>query len=345
MDLFGDALPGTHTGDPTAPEPERPPPPARAPRATGRLDLADWETPSPAPTSRRWVLLAAVAPWIVVAAILLSSPRAPGQGTPAAPAPTTTSLPATGQTPPPATRQAPGDSPPPTVPAEATGDVPITLGATTGPTTRGEAVGLAAVVARSWLSTRPAGVSIEGVEPGPDADRHYVEHLVVESIDHPARGALVVVVRALVLPVEDDTYGTGRHVRLAVPVVLDADRARPAGPPWPLAVDDDVRVQAPTTSPVDDPDLMAAAAEAVAAAGYRDLSLTSLDRTSGWAWIAHVEGRAPGQQETTAHEVWLRSDVGRLVVAGTAPPAPARPPSAPTAPPSPTPHTDPEVTR
>lgn len=343
MDLFGDALPGPHPGEPAAPEPERPPPPARAPRATGRLDLADWDTPPPAPPLRRWLLLAAVAPWVVVAAILLSTPGAPDPDASAPPTsdptPVPTARPTPGPTPSPATEHTPEASG-----TQATGEAPTTLGATTGPSTRGEAIGLAAVVARSWLSTRPAGASIEGLEPRPDADRHYVEHLVVESIDHPARGAVVVVVRALVLPVEDDTYGTGRYVRLAVPVALDADRVHPAGPPWPLAVEDDLRVQAPTTSPVDDPDLMTAAAEAVAAAGYRDLSLTALERTSGWAWIAHVEGRAPGQQHVTAHAVWLRSDVGRLVVAGTTPPVPARPPSAsPTTTPSPIPHTEPEV--
>lgn len=326
MDLFADGLPGNRTGDP-APEPEQSPPPVRAPRAGDPLDLGDWDAPAPRSTSRRWMLLAASAPWIVVVAILMTGPRSPGTSAPAAssPAPTTPDV-ASEPTTAPTTATAPAateSAAPPT--PEAAPEITMTGG--TGPTTRGEAVGLAAVVARSWLSTRPPGVDVEGLEPAPGADGHYVEHLVVESLDHPARGALVVTVRALVLPVEGDAYGEGQQVRLAVPISLDADRARPAGTPWPLA-SDDLGVQVPTTAPVDDPDLMTAAAEAVTAAGYRDVALTALERTSGWAWIAHVEARAPGHEGVAAHAIWLRSDVGRLVVAGTTPPPPADPPGA-----------------
>jgi hypothetical protein len=116
-------------------------------------------------------------------------------------------------------------------------------------------------------------------------------------------------------------------VRLAVPVALDPGGVRPAGAPWPLPVDD-MAVTPPTTHPVDDPDLRLAAAEAVTTAGYRDVALTSLSRASGWPWVVHVRAHAPQEDVSRDHVLWLRPDVGRLVVAGTAAPADARPPDA-----------------
>lgn len=332
MDLFADDLPDTRVGDRSVPEPGQTPPPARAPHPSDRLDLGDWNVPtSPPRTSRRWLLLAAVAPWVVVAAIVVSNPRtpAPDPASPTAAEPTTvgSDAPTPSTTP---TATAPGLPSPGAVP-----EPPTALTGPTVPDTRGQAVGLAAVVARSWLSTRPDGVPVEGLEPSPGADSRYVEHLVVESVDHPARGAVVVTVRALVLPVEGDAYGVGEQFRLAVPISLDADHARLAGAPWPLAVEAPV-VEAPTAAPVDDPDLQMAAAEAVMAAGYRDVALVSLERTSGWAWIATVEARAPGQEAASTHAIWLRSDVGRLAVAGTPTPGSAAPPTA-----TPTPSTTP----
>lgn len=349
MDLFADDLPDTRIGDRSVAEPGQSPPPARAPRTGDRLDLGQWDAPESATDgSRRWLLVAAVVPWLVLIAILATTPRSPSP----APAPPTepgaTTMPAS---------EAQGPSSTPTADVPAPDAAPSAgspspddsvsrpsarlVGGTT-PDTRGQAIGMAAMVARSWLSTRPDGIAVEGLDPSPGAEERYVEHLVVESVDHPARGALVVTVRALVLPVEGDAYGPAEQVRVAVPISLDADHARLAGTPWPLAVEDPL-VEPPTTAPVDDPDLQMAATEAVMAAGYRDVSLVTLERTSGWAWVANVEARAPGQDEVVAHAVWLRSDVGRLVVAGAPAPAPADPPAAvpsTSASPSPSPETE-----
>lgn len=349
MDLFADDLPDTRVGDRSVAEPGRTPPPARAPHTADRLDLGQWDVPEPAGhTSRRWLLVAAVAPWVVFAAILATTSRSPSPGQAAPVGPEPTSMPASdeAQPSPTASIEDPGGAPTP--PADnqspdASPRQPARLVGGTTPDTRGQAVGLAAIVARSWLSTRPDGVPIEGIEPSPGADARYVEHLVVESVDHPARGALVATVRALVLPVEGDAYGPAEQWRVAVPISLDADHARPAGTPWTLAVDDAV-VEPPTTAPVDDPDLQMAATEAAMAAGYRDVSLVALERTSGWAWVAQVEARAPGQDEVATHAIWLRADVGRLVVAGAPAPAPATPPDAtPDSSPSPPPTPEAEV--
>lgn len=340
MDLFADDLPDMDVGGRSVPEPGQTPPPARAPHPSDRLNLGSWHAePSPHRTSRRWLLLAALAPWVVVAAILVSDPRPPAPSPPPSTVDAPTTMPGSDAPAPTTSTEAP--RPDAATPGSSTPDViappSASLAGSVAPDTRGQAVGLAAIVARSWLSTRPDGVPIEGLDASPGADSRYVEHLVVESIDHPARGAVVVTVRALALPVEGHAYGAGEQLRVAVPISLDADHARLAGPPWPLAVED-VTMEPPTAAPVDDADLQLAAAEAVMGAGYRDVALVSLERTSGWAWIATAEARAPGQDESATHVIWLRSDVGRLAVAGAPPPTAADPPAAtPTTPvPSPT---------
>lgn len=335
MDLFAAGLPDD-VGDPAVREPGRTPPPARAPRtAEERIDLDAWGTePPPRGRSRRWLLAVAAVPWVVVAALMATGTRAPTDPVPErAPAPT--GAPGT-----PSDRQdaAPTATARPDDPeGVTTGGTVMALGGATGPSSRGAAEGLAVVVTRSWLSTRPDGPPVEGLEPAPGARDRYVEHVAVESIDHPARGGAVVTVRAVVLPIEGDSYGPADQLRVAVPLVLEADRARLAGTPWLLPID------APTLapvrgSPVDDPDLLVAASEAVAAAGYRDVALTSLERTSSWAWVARVDARAPDDSPVREHALWLRSDVGRLVVAGTTPPA-STSPSPPA--PSPAPHPSP----
>lgn len=357
MNLFGDDLPDP-VGDHQVPGSESPPPRARTPRTRDRLDLDDWEVPTPPSGSRRWLLAAAVVPWVVVVAVMLAgnssadpaeAPAAPEGHDPTPTTATPTGAGATSSSVEPRSEPA-GD---PATARTAAGDI-VALGGARGPSRRGEAEGLAVVVARSWLSARPAGPGIAGLEPAPGAADRYVEHLAVESVDHPARGEAVVTVRAVVLPVEGESYGAPRQLRVAVPVVLDADAPRLAGTPWLLAVPE-LELAEPARAPVDDVDLQIAAAEAITLAGYREVELTSLERTDGWAAIAVVTARAPGEDGVRAHEVWLRPDVGRLVVAGTtAPPAGAPPPSAgspepdrtettPTADTTPTP--DPETSR
>ena len=321
MSLFASDLPDDTVGDAQVPGSGRTPPHARTPRTGAPPRLDDWGEPAPRGGSRRWLLVAALVPWVVVVAIVLGGGRsddeadAPAPATVPTPAPTATTSPVPAATAP----AAPADGATPT-------DV-VALSTSRAPDRRGEAEGLALVVARSWLSTRPAGPPIEGLDPAPGAADRYVEHLAVEGVDHPARGALVVTVRAIVLPVEGDTYGTARSLRVAVPVRLDADGVRIGGQPWRLASPTPA-IDLPERAPVDDTDLMLAAVDAVRAVGYREVSLTSLSRTSGWAWVAEVEARAPDEDTVRTHELWLRTDVGRLVVAGAIPGRPATPPSA-----------------
>lgn len=312
MDLFASDRPGLPTGAPPAAEPGSTPPPARAPHAGG-LGLDDWSA-GPDRTPRRWLLLAAVAPWLVVAVLLVRDPGAAPATTP----PPEVSSPA--PTPLPSAPASPGATPTAGRPDPATDDPAVTTSVTADTVDdRGRAVGLAVTVARAWLSTRPSALVVDGVEPAPGAATRYVEHLVVEAVDHPARGALVVTLRAVVLPIEEDRYGDPDAVRLAVPVRLTSTGPQLGGPPWWLATED-VAPAPPTVEPVDDPDLRLAAAEAVDAAGYAEVQLEGLERTDGWAWVAHVTARAPGQEEAGDHAIWLRADVGRLVVAGTSPP-------------------------
>lgn len=327
MNLFGDDLPDP-VGDHQVPGSESPPPRTRTPRTRDHVDLDDWEVPAPRPGSRRWLLAAAVVPWVVVVAVMLSGPSpadpAEAPADPVGHVPTPSAAPPTG-----AEASSPPVEPPsdPTT-GDAVGGSIVALGGASGPSRRGEAEGLAVVVTRAWLSARPGGPEIPGLDPAPGAADRYVEHLAVESVDHPARGAAVVTVRAVVLPVTGDSYGAPRQLRVAVPVVLDADAPRLAGAPWLLEVPA-LELAEPARAPVDDVDLQVAAAEAVTLAGYREVELISLDRTDGWAAIAVVSARAPGEDVVREHEVWLRSDVGRLVVAGTtAPPAGVAPPTA-----------------
>lgn len=330
MDLFASDDPDGDVGDPQVPGPGPTPPRVRAPRTSDGLGLDDWDVPVPGSGSgsRRWLLVAAALPWVVVVAVLVTGERV---AAPAAVSSGDATSAATGAPSPvtaPVGTTSPAETAAPPAP-DATSDhlAPVALDGTTGPTALGAARGLALVVARSWLSTRPAGPAVDGLTPAAGADIHYVEHLVVESIDHPAPGALVVALRAVVLPVEGDRYGTAEQLLLAVPIELGADGARPAGTPWRLPLDTPA-LNEPATSPIDDPDLQLAAVDAVVAAGYRDVDLSALSRTSGWAWVADVTARAPGEDDRGAHRIWLRSDVGRLVVAGTSAPPRAAPPTA-----------------
>lgn len=318
MDLFASPLPGPSAGDVQVPEPGRTPPPARAPRTDVGLDLDTWDaTPDPARRPRRWLLGAAVAPWLVFVVMLAGDRASPVTPPATDPAPTD-----------PPTVEPTASTPAPTDRDDSPSDGPsgsaLLLGGPAGPSSLDVARGLALVVARSWLSTRPSGPTIEGLVPEEGADRRYVEHVAVETVDHPARGAAVVVVTALVLPIQDDTYGVGEHVRVAVPFLVDASGARLGGPPWRLDPVPAALTEVAAT-PVVDVDLHLAATEALLDAGYRDVVVDTLARSEGWAWVVEARGRAPGRDVVETHAVWLRVDVDRLVVAGNAAPLAPRP--------------------
>ncbi len=330
MDLFDDPATPADGGS-RASGPGRPPPPARAPYAD------DWPGRAEPTRRRRVLLLAAALPWVVVAALLLGG-RGPTTEapTPQPTAPVPTPTPSDGDGP---VRMAPVADASEAATTPPAGEV-ATASTAAGTSVTGRAAAVAVRVVRAWLSSHHTGEPPAGLGHAPGADTRYVEHAVVEGIDLPAPGALVVTVTALVLPVEQNRYGAFEVRRLAVPLRLDGSAVVLAGAPWPLPVED-LALGELTTSPVDDPDLQLAAAEALQDAGYRDVAIERLARSDGWPWVVHATARGPGEAQPRAHVVWLRADVGRLVVAGTTTGANGDP--TPNAAPTPSP-TDPEAT-
>ena len=71
-----------------------------------------------------------------------------------------------------------------------------------------------------------------------------------------------------------------------------------------------------------DPEVLAAAGEALAAAGYAVTEVVSLGRVQGWPLVVTAVATAPGSDTPAEHVVWLREHLGELVVAGTRPAPP-----------------------
>jgi hypothetical protein len=283
-----------------------------------------WEDEDePRPAGRRpWLLIAALAPWVVVGALLLRHDGAASAPT-AAPAPAATA-PALEPTPSPLPTVAPTAIPTLT-PVPAVGNAGGRV--TARPT---DAVGIALAAARAHLSTLPAPLDVPDLPPTADADRWYVEHLVAEAIDAPGPGSAVVTVLAMLLPADGDRYGAPVLARLAVPVVFSGPEPRLAGAPWRLAPPELEPSPPATTEPVDDPRMVDAATAAVQAAGYAEVTDAVLSRTDGWPWVLTATARPPGGADPTAIVLWLRPHLQGFAVAG-APPTTA-PPTTTTAP-------------
>jgi hypothetical protein len=330
------------TGDPTASGSGRPPPRARTPRQPwddlGTLD-DPFEDDASAPRGRlRWLIVAAVVPWVILAVVLVTGRLSPVGGDVAADGPMATKAPppspATGSPGTPAPSVAPTTGEAATIGGAHTATATlIATGARTSPRVA-DAVGMAVTVARAHLSTLPTALTIEGVPPADDADRVYVEHLAVEAIDHPGPDLVVVTLVAVVLPTDADSYGPAESRRLGVPIRLDGRSVTPAGVPWPLPAPRLV-ADPPTPEPLDDPHVLDSARQALQAAGYRDLTITAVGATTSWPLVADVEATAPSEDRPRRRTVWLRPDAAGLVVAGWLPadePAEASP-ADPTAPP------------
>ncbi len=315
--------------------PARPIPPPDAPVIADRLprdgepvghtlaidDLDDrWpelEGPAPAPTARRrWWVIAALVPWAVAAVALLprGGPSATDEVTGSATDEITGLASAVASTAGSrdATAAAPGIGPD----VQGQPGRPEPTFVATSLARRDHGVGsvmaLATVVARGWLTS--VGPRLEGIEP---ATSHlYVEHLAVEAIDAPDAGHVVVTVLATVLDVEADAYTSARAVRLAVPVAMTPDGPAPAGQPWWLPPPGLTPAQPDWGSPVEDEALLSQAAQALAAAGYRDVESVALRRSAGWPGLVEFDGRAPGADHVAPHAAWVRPHLGALVVAG-----------------------------
>lgn len=285
----------------------------------GAGDLPAWEEDAP---PRRRVRLAVVAslaavPWIVVAATVLRPPPGPpplASGSVPAATPDATSHGAAGAE------------------ERADGGAPVVLGTVLDGGARGaptidEVGAVAVVVGRAFAGGDGAPLDA-GVDPSPGTG--YVEHLAVEAVDAPSPDLAVVTLLVVVLHAEDGTYRRAELRRLAVPLAVGADGARPAGTPWWLPAPALDPAPPAELAPVDDPDLHLAVAEAVEAAGYRDVVVTAVARTGSWALVVEAEAAAPGAVVATTHTLWLRQHLGGLLVAGTRPadPGPAPPPGA-----------------
>lgn len=175
-----------------------------------------------------------------------------------------------------------------------------------------EAAALAVVVARGWLTDVDPRLHLD--ELTPVGTGRYVEHLVVEAVEVPAPEHAVVTLLAVLLDGDDELVARVR--RLGVPIAFGRDGAQPGGEPWWLP-GPSLTARPPTTTPVDDPQELLAASEALAAAGYTDVALDRLERTDGPAALATVAARTPDGEQVDG-TVWLRWHVDRYVVAGLA---------------------------
>lgn len=292
-------------------------------------DMPSWlleDTEDEAPSrDRRWgrlaLIVAAVLPWVVVAAIIVGRSGVGRAGSD--PAPTAASAAATGTV---AAQETPVEqtsAPGPAVTDEGS-TVLFTSPARTRPTTS-DAAAMAMVAARAWLTDVGPSLSLsgDGATDQPEAGTSgltYVEHLAVEGVDHPAPGHAVASVLAVVLEVEDGDYRDVTVRRLAVPLRFDADGARPAGEPWWLGAPKIAPVEVAGET-VDDPELAAEAGAALAEAGYADVEILRLEKTDGWPWRITAAAVAPFSSDRQEHVVWLRSHQGGFVVAGALPPA------------------------
>jgi hypothetical protein len=178
----------------------------------------------------------------------------------------------------------------------------------------GEAAGVAHLVAREWLDDIGVPLGIEAIERS--ATGAYVEHIIVESVDIPAPDAAVVTLVAVLLDVEEGTYSDARAVRIAVPVHLAREGARPAGTPWWLPGPDLRPITVGEQALDDDPTVLADAGAALQAAGYREIDVRSVALSDRWPIVVSATGVAPGQSAPAEHRVWLRQHLDGLVVAG-----------------------------
>lgn len=312
------------------------------PRGEGPLDpLWPDERPvgrtGPDPPGRRprsrWLMALAVVPWLAVVALLLRPGAPPGPGAqgsgaadPRAGGAADGTGNAAGAAPSRATPPAPGPTATPTPGVGSLGTV-VRSGARTGPEMP-DATALAAVVARTWIGGVGPTVTVPGVPAGAGAAGDvYVDQVALAGVDHPAPGAVVVTLSAVLLHRDGDRYARASVRRLAVPVRLDGRGASPAGQPWWLPAED-LEARPPATEPLGDPALLAEAGAALRAAGYREVAVEALTATDGWPLVATAGARAPGERARRDHVVWLRRHLDGLVVAGDRPrpgttPAPA----------------------
>jgi hypothetical protein len=287
------------------------------------LDPTDTDADDPGARRARPLLLAlASIPWLIVIGLLVVPGRLPA-GDPPSPYPDDAATP---DTPPGPSPDGPAVDEPsleasPDMQQPNESDDPAGETVLDGQERRGgwrvaagpeEAVGLAVVAGRAWLTgVEPVlDLALEPDPRGEERGRWYAEHLVVEAVEQPAPDALVVTIVAVVL----DTAGSFEPTvkRLAVPVALTPQGPRLAGAPWELPPPVLEAVALPREA-TDDAVELTQARRALSAAGLGDLDLVALHHTDGWPVIAEVATT----DEDAVSEVWLRPHLDGYVVAGT----------------------------
>jgi len=170
---------------------------------------------------------------------------------------------------------------------------------------------LATVVARAWATGVAPPLTVEGLPPATEA--RYAEHVVVESVERPApRLAVVTLLVVMLEETADDLRADIR--RLAVPLATNGGQPHPAGVPWWLPAPALTTLEL-AGDPYEDPSLHAEAAEALERAGYRDVLVEELRRTSTGVWMAAISGLDPSGHATDSTP-WLVHDGHRFDVLG-----------------------------
>lgn len=216
----------------------------------------------------------------------------------------------------------------------------VTLGVTAtglgkGPATRDAAVGAAAPAPAAILPTTATAATASDAPATPvpvDAPADpaitaaaviavrsatppdlYVDTAVVDEVT-VLEGLVLVSVRAVVVPRVDGRWRAPATVRYAVPVGTADGSPAALGDPWRLPAPKP-REAGDEPTPVPDPDLARTATDAVAAAGYRQVTDVTLSRPAGVpnVLIAALQGIAPGDAIPRPATVWLTADALRVL--------------------------------
>lgn len=189
-----------------------------------------------------------------------------------------------------------------TVPSDDSGPPPDEDRRGPAPTDR-ELAALATVIARAWTTGVAPPLHVEGFPA--TTDLRYAEHVVVESVERPSAPLAVVTMLVVLLEeTEDDLRADVR--RLAVPLAIHTAQPRAAGEPWWLPAPDLTTLELGGET-YDDPSLYLEAEEALQRAGYREVTVDGLQRTSAGVWLASVRGRDPSGRDRQATP-WLVHD-------------------------------------
>lgn len=239
-------------------------------------------------------LVAALAPWLLVAVLVLGPGRQPDAQLPVlAPG----AVPALAATDAPDHPAVDADEPP----APTTPPVPVESGS--GGDDRGDAIRVA-VADPALLGV--VGAAEIALRRHLRAGGAWVLGTAVEAIDLPAPGAAAVRVAVDVL----DPQGTAATTqRWGVGVTLDGGATVHDGDWWRLPDVVTSTDRAPQGTPVDDPDLLVETAAALARAGIAAVEVTDLVRAGGWVL------RAGYRDAHGAGAAWLVDDRDGLRVA------------------------------